>query len=655
MIFTSTVSVLSGLRSAPEAFAASQGYVVSDGKAPTIFSSRISIDMVSALENVPGITGVSPEVFAFSSYDGTSFVVRGADLNRLNSTGPKLETLQLVPGTSLSHANSVLAGDRLLSRLGVSPPCVLPMAGSYSPRLEFASVIGHYSTGSPLDDELLVPLEMARFLSGMPKDKVSIIRVATSDPEWLAGVLSPTNARFTLFDLHTSKAEVALGENQSISVGVRNWGGKAGQVTVLFSEGAQLIEEVAVSLSQSGTTRITRDIPSDQLGERSIRISIGGDFPITLYANFSVIEPYLKLSAPSKALLGIEFNVSVTKFSGEPAGGAVVAFAGQSVVADSDGRARLSASVAGTWTAAATLSGYSQATAPVQVQDPSAFPAEFLPSIVDFSVLPETIKESESAKGVLSVANGGSAGGLFQVPVLVDSVVRMTIEVSLGGMSSETVRFDISGLPAGTHTVQAGAFSRPLVVEPWIVENPDLVQLVVRYGGSTTLSSSASIPVYQAAKISEGNVSVALAALGAISALLAALAIASVYSKEIHESRRALGVLKTVGASGRAVRRLVFPQALETGLAGAAIGVVLGILVAEGISRSGAFMVFGHTLMLETDTQLLVMVLVAAVAVSVCTALWCAMNASRQSTIASIKGLSDPGERTGPGDGPLDE
>ncbi len=639
LIFTATASVLFGLRSAPEAFAASEGFVISDSTAPTIFSSRVGADMVSALEAVPGITGASPEVFAFSSFNGVSFVIRGVDLEKLNRTGPAFREFALVQGQSTAHASSALVGDRLLSRLGIELPYMLPLVGSYAAKLDIARVVGTYSTDSALDDEMLVSLEVARYLSGTPADRVSIIRVATDDPAWLAGMLSPSNARFTLFDLHTSKSKVAVGEEVSLSVGVRNWGGAAGEATVSFSEGVQLLDEVAVSLGASESTTVARGFASGQLGERSIEVSVSGDFPVTLYANFTVVEPYLRLSAPSRVLVGSDFEVSVTKSSGEPAEGASVTFGTQSVVAGPSGNASLSASEAGTQTASASMPGFAGAYASVQVQDPAAFPAQFLPAITDFGVLPETIKESESAKGVLTATNGGSVAGQFQVQILVDSRVHSTLDVYLAGMSSETLRFDIAGVAPGTHTVQAGSFSRPLVVDPWIAENPDLVQLVLRYGGTTSMSSSASIPIYQAAKMSEGNVSVALFAIGTISALLAALAIASIYSKEIHESRRTLGILRTIGASGGAVRRLVFPQALRSCLSGAALGVGLGVLVAYALSSSGAFMVFGHALDLRLDAGLLLLVFLSSVAIAVATSLWSAMAASRESAIASIRDL----------------
>jgi len=640
MIFTSSVTVLSGLRSAPGAFAAGEGFVVSDNSAPTIFSSRVSAEMVEALEATPGITGASPEVFAFSSFNGVSFVLRGADIERLNKTGPSFDTFYMSSGESMKPKSSALVGERLLERLGVDIPTYLPLVGSYSSRVELVKLIGSFSTGTSLDDELLVSLDVARFLSGMAKDSVSIIRVSTDDPAWLAGVLSPENARFTLYDLHTSKSEASPGENVSLSFKIRNWGGSPGTIIVQFFLSSSLVDEEEVALNASSSTSIERSFAFEELGAQSLRISIAGDFPVNLYANFTVVKPYLKVSAPSKVLLDDAFNVTVTESSGEAATGSLVTFGSMISFADQEGRASFVAGASGTWTLHANLSGLVDGTASVEVLDPSAYPDEFIPSIVDFSVLPEVMKESESARCVLVVQNDGSRSGYYLVQVLVDAQPHTSLNISLAGMGSATVRFDLVGLSPGTHTVQAGSFSRGIVVESWIVENPDLVQLVIRYGGTTSLSASASIPIYQAAKISEGNVAVALFAIGAISALLSALAISSVYAKEIHESRRRLGILRTIGASRSAIWRLVFPQALESGLAGAAVGVALGVVVSDTLSRSGVFMVFGHELTIQVDTQLLVLVLVGAVLICVSTAFVSALAASKESAIRSIKKLT---------------
>ena len=280
--------------------------------------------------------------------------------------------------------------------------------------------------------------------------------------------------------------------------------------------------------------------------------------------------------------------------------------------------------------------------AEVDVLDPSSFPPEFLPSVTSFELSPSSIKEGETATAIMTVENGGSVGGVAQVDVLVDSFVHSTLQVTLAPAEGAVVSVALEDVAPGYHTVQVGDFSASLDVAPWYADNPDLVELVVRYGGSSTLSSAGSLPIYQAAKISEGNVALALFALGAIAALLATLAIVSVFSKEVHEGRKRLGILKAIGASRRHIRTLVFPQALVAALAGSLVGVASGLLVAVALVRSDAFMVFGHVLEFGVSAGIVLLTLVGAVAISLVSALASAEIAARETTISSIKDL--PGE-----------
>lgn len=628
MIFTVTASVLSGLRSAPSAFAADSKFVISETSAPTIFSSQVSIDMVPALRALPNITSVSPEIFSFSNWKGVSFVVRGLG----QGFGPDVLNLS---------SYDALIGHRLMEKLGVQLPCQLPLTGSFSSRMAVVNITGSVDTGTALDDEVLVSMSVARFLSGMPDGKASVLLVSTTSPGWLQEILSPEKARFTLFDLRSSKSEIALGQPLGVTVGVRNWGSSRGSERVTFLDNGTVLGQSVVTLNGSESTTLQKTFGMMSLGKHMIEASVSGDFPVKLFVNVTVVNPYLQTSAPSRVLLGSEFNVTVTTFDGSPAAGASVQFDNQSVVSDPQGRAELNGTRVGSFVLSAGLSGYTGASVSIEVVDPSAYPNLFQPSIVSFSLSPRSMKESETAHGLVTVQNEGTISGSVNVAVLVDSNTYETLNVSLQGMSSKTVSFSVEGLQPGEHTVRVGTFSIELSVQSWYADNPGLVQLVIRYGGSTSLSSSASIPIYQAAKISEGNISVALFSIGAISALLAALAITSVFSKEVRQGKAKLGVLKTIGAPRSAIRALVFPQALSMGLAGALVGIGLGVLIVEVLSRLRVFSLFGHQLQIAIDLGLLVIVLLAAVAISVASALVSTMAAVRETAIRSIRALEE--------------
>lgn len=642
MIFTSTASVLSGLRSAPSSFVSGESFVLMSTAAPTIFSSHVDSELASVLEGVPNITGVSPEVFALASWNGVSFVLRGVMLEKLNSTGPAFRHLDIAEGESLGGRHSALVGARLLDRLGIGVPYLIPIAGSYSSKVDFFRVVGSFETGSSMDDEMIVSLDAARFLSGTPGSKVSVIRVATSEPEWLSGILSPSGARFALFDLQVPKSTIAAGEEVTVSVGVRNWGTASGSVSVTFADGDDVLSRMDASLGASEVKRLSLNFSSVGLGEHVLSASISGDFPVTLSENVTVIDPYLRLYSPSRVPLGDAFTVTVASYLGDPVEGAIVIFGNQSSTTDEHGNATLVADLLGTYQVVANRTGLSNATASVAVFDASAYPNEFLPSITQFTISPDVVKESQLSYGMVVAENAGTLPGTFNVTVMLDSSPFMTLQVELAGLGSRSVSFALGDIGVGTHYVQVGAFSRALSVQSWIVDNPDLVQLAIRYSGSSELLPAGSIPIYQAAKISEGNVEVALVTLGGISALLAALAIISVFSKEVREGRRRLGILRTIGASDSAIRKLIFPQALGTGLAGAGMGIVLGVASSELMSRSGTLYLFGHELAIEVDAALLVTILASAVALSLVSAFASAMMAARETAISSIRKLPRP-------------
>ncbi|MCJ7607774.1 MAG: hypothetical protein MUO94_08025, partial [Thermoplasmata archaeon] len=169
-IFTATSSVLSGLYTAPASFSSSGDFVIMSEDAPTIFSSQVEVGLAAALMSVENVTGAWPEIIALSTWNGVSFVLRGTDLEAfmpvLAESSPSTPELAGIP----IERTSAVVGARLLDRLDIEVPTVLPVTGSYSSRIEFVGVMGSFETGSYLDDELLVSLEVARHLTNTPEN-----------------------------------------------------------------------------------------------------------------------------------------------------------------------------------------------------------------------------------------------------------------------------------------------------------------------------------------------------------------------------------------------------------------------------------------------------------------------------------------------------
>ncbi len=625
MVFTVTVSVLSGIKSAPSSFAGDSEFLISDTAAPTIFSSRVSTDLVSALEQIPNVTSASPEVFAFANWNGRSFIVRGMGEG-------------FGPGTITLNNSEALIGHRLLDELGLSLPYRLPLTGSFSPTMELVNISGSIDTGTSLDDELLVSMSVARELSDTPDGQASIIRVSTANPEWLHDLLTPENPRFTLYDLQC-RSQAATGQSVNLSVGVRNWGSARGSQQVVFSDNGSALSTRTVTLNGSSSTRVTLTFNTSTVGIHNLTASIAGDFPVELSTEITVVPPYIRVSAPTRAILGSQFNVTVVRFDGLAAGGAVISFENQTVTSGTQGVARLNATAAGQHRLYANLTGYQGDSALVDVQDPSAYSPTFSPSIAAFTLTPTSIKQNESARGLVALENDGTVAGSFDLQILVDGTPYLTLNVSLDSMASRSVSFDVKNLKPGDHTVQVGTFAVGLSVQAWYADNPGLVQLVIRYGGSTSLVSSASIPIYQAVKISQGTISIALFSTGAISAILATMAIISVFSKEIRQSRAKFGVLRTIGAPRTAIRKLVFPQAMIIALVGALIGIGAGVMIVYALSGTDMLEAFGHELIVSVNVPLLVVILMAAVAIGLASAMASMVEAVSETAISSIKNL----------------
>ena len=642
-IFSATATLLSALGSSPEVFAGEEGFVISSPGAPTIFSSRVDVGLADALSAVDSVTGTRPEVVAFSAWNGASFVVRGMDLAGLAAQGPSFPSADISAGDTPSGRMDALIGVRLMERLGIEAPFTMPLTGSYSARIELVDIVGSFESGGYIDDELLVSLEIARSLCGMPADSASLIHVYTSDPDWLSDVLSPESARFALYDIFASKTVAAVGESVDVVATVHNWGSAAGAVQVEYSEDGEVLATRSVLLNASSERSVSQPLSFDSLGTHTVDVYLSGDLPMNVSVEVAVVEPYMTIIASPRILLGSSLAVRVLSYDGLPMAGVTVGYAvadesGESVT-DMNGEATVLPTSAGTCTLSATHPDFSPAERSVLVVDLGTYPDEFLPGLDSFTVSPSTIRESESLTALVVAENAGAVGGYYEVEVTVDSSVHTLLNISLGPAESVSRTVVLDGLGVGTHTVGAGSFSYEVTVEPWYADDPALVELVVRYGGSGVLSSSAAIPIYQAAKVSEGNVSVALFSVGAISALLSVLAISSVFAKEIREGRRRLGILRTIGASKSHIRRMVLPQSMTSALVGATAGVALGVLLALWMTRSGALLIFGHEFSLQVDAALLATVVVGAAAVALASSFVSAEIAARETVISSIRGL----------------
>lgn len=149
----------------------------------------VNASLTENLSRLPSVQLVSPEVLALSTLDGQPVLLRGANASLF---------LAMARGTWDAGGSGsdtwAAAGASLAARLRLAMGDAVTLAGSGRPRLDIVRITGVYRTGGVADDELLVDLATARFLTGVPPGIFHVIRVRTTDPAALLAYLRTSGA-----------------------------------------------------------------------------------------------------------------------------------------------------------------------------------------------------------------------------------------------------------------------------------------------------------------------------------------------------------------------------------------------------------------------------------------------------------------------------
>ncbi len=132
---------------------------------------------------------VSGEIFAVGTLHGTPVVVRGANA----SVFVAMEGGTWVEQTP-APTHWAVAGTGLRDRLGLSLREYVTLEGSSVPRLTLVPLVGVFRSANVANDELVVDLGTARFLTGAAAWAYHSIRVETAQPDALVSFLTSAGA-----------------------------------------------------------------------------------------------------------------------------------------------------------------------------------------------------------------------------------------------------------------------------------------------------------------------------------------------------------------------------------------------------------------------------------------------------------------------------
>jgi len=157
----------------------------SNSKAP--FLGTLPLAFAGDLGSVAGVQMVSPEVFAPSILSNQPVMVRGVDPERFM----EIQNPVILAGAAIAPNDTAQAmvGATLAKQLSLHPGSQITLVGGVRATIAQLTVEGVFSTGTPLDNEVIAPLSVGDWLRGLAYGTVSIFRVevgANENPSQVA-------------------------------------------------------------------------------------------------------------------------------------------------------------------------------------------------------------------------------------------------------------------------------------------------------------------------------------------------------------------------------------------------------------------------------------------------------------------------------------
>jgi len=183
LVFTSTIPLLMSVESTPQDVFEGPNVVVMstiDANKP-INSSAVSL--------IRGLNyTVSPEIFLFSVVNGMPVTVRGVDVVSFL----RVEGASMLEGQA-SGSDFLLIGSSFQKRSGLTVGDKMVIPGSARASIYEGTITGVFRSDTPADDEILVPLDIAREMAGKREGTYQVVRVLNGNITAIADALRSQN------------------------------------------------------------------------------------------------------------------------------------------------------------------------------------------------------------------------------------------------------------------------------------------------------------------------------------------------------------------------------------------------------------------------------------------------------------------------------
>ncbi|MEM1559221.1 MAG: FtsX-like permease family protein [Candidatus Bathyarchaeia archaeon] len=177
MLSTTTATILNGFYKCYTGYLGEAADIVAlyDSGSSTPFTGLIPSRLADYISSIDGVLAFSMEVLAPCMIYDKPMIARGVYMDDFL----KLTSIDIIYGSipSLDSYPYALAGFRAASRLGIRPGVKLLVLGVLSDRYCEVRVEAVYRSDTALDDELIVPIDVGRWLRGIGYDYATLFRV----------------------------------------------------------------------------------------------------------------------------------------------------------------------------------------------------------------------------------------------------------------------------------------------------------------------------------------------------------------------------------------------------------------------------------------------------------------------------------------------
>lgn len=162
--------------------------IVVDANAKTVYTSRVPLSVYVSLSRDKNVGRTIPVVLTISIVKGRSVTVRGMRLEDLKLDYGSAMLEGLIPEDGIF----AIVGFKVAEKLNLRAGEIICLTSIKSGRTLTIAISGIYKVGDQRDYEIAVSMELARLLSDMPPDCLSIIVTPEADRSYLEDKLKAT-------------------------------------------------------------------------------------------------------------------------------------------------------------------------------------------------------------------------------------------------------------------------------------------------------------------------------------------------------------------------------------------------------------------------------------------------------------------------------